>query len=436
LIQITLLGQGLTLAPPRGGLREVPLPQLGAAEEAVVAQVRAAEDRLRDAIAGRAGTGDLASAYGALAQLFHAYELFDSAEPAYSNALRLAPRDARWPYLLGYLFQQTGRLDEALAQFAAARQLQPARREASARLGDVLLRMNRLREAREEFRDLLDVFPALARNGLGEVALREGRFEEAAGYFRGALERAPQATSIHYSLAMAYRGLGRLDQARAELEQRGPGGIRLGDPTIDALAGLIRGERLLVIQGRRALEAGDIHAAADSFTRAVAAAPDSTVARTNLATVLLQAGDSAKALDQLEAVVRLDPDDEDARINLVILLSDRSRFVDAVQMLNEANARSPQDIRTATTLARLLAAAPDRSVRDGPRALALAMKVYESEASPVHAETVALALTELRRCTEALEWMKRAVLAAEQAADAAEIGRLKGELKKYESGCH
>jgi hypothetical protein len=49
----------------------------------------------------------------------------------------------------------------------------------------------------------------------------------------------------------------------------------------------------------------------------------------------------------------------------------------------------------------------------------------------VHSETVALALAELGRCEEALSWMKRAVAEAEQANDAREAARLKGEIAKY-----
>lgn len=421
-----------TIPPPRAGLHAVPIPQLDTLEPAVVEQIRAAERHVRNAVAQRSGTSNVASAYGSIAVLFHAYEIFDSAEPAYLNAVRLAAGEPRWPYLLGYLYQQTGRFEEAMTQFVTVLQRQPERREASARLADVYLQVNRLRDAREQYRGLIDVFPAFARNGLGEVALREGRFEEAAGHFRAALERAPQATALHYSLAMAYRGLGRLDQARGELAQRGPAGIRVGDPTVDALADLVRGERLLVIQGRRALDAGDLRAAADLFAKAVSAVPDSIAARTNLASVLVQLGEPEKAIEQFDAAVRLNPADEESTIHLAILLSDRSRFADAIAVLTRAYARSPDAIRTTTTLARLLAAAPNPGVRDGAKALELAMRVYESAPAPVHGETVALALLELRRCPEALDWMRRAIATAQQSGDASEAARLKGELRRYE----
>jgi len=51
----------------------------------------------------------------------------------------------------------------------------------------------------------------------------------------------------------------------------------------------------------------------------------------------------------------------------------------------------------------------------------------------VHGETIALALAELGRCEEALSQMTRAIAEAEQANDASEAARLKGEMPKYES---
>jgi len=424
-----------SLAPPQSGLRTVPLPRLDNVEPPVAEQIRSAQREVDRAAADRTSNRELATAYGSLARLFHAYEIFDSAEASYLNAARLAPGESQWPYLLGYLYQQTGRWDEAEAQLSTAQRLQPDRREASARLADVSLRLNRLREARERFTALIDVFPALAQNGLGEVALRESRFNDAVGHFRAALDRVPQASSLHYSLAMAYRGLGRVEQAQAELERRGSGVIKLGDPAVDALAGLVRGERLLVIQGRRALEAGELRAAADWFGKAVTAAPTSTAARTDLAAVLLQLGDHNAAIEQFEAVLRIDPDDERTAINLALTLADRSRFADAVTVLNRAHERLPRSVVTATTLARILAAAPDRGVRDAPRALELAMRVYQEDPAAVHAETVALAMAAMSRCAEALEWMTRAVATAGQSADVAEVRRLSDELPKYRTGC-
>jgi tetratricopeptide (TPR) repeat protein len=456
------------LAPAREGLRAVPLPRLEGLEPAVSGQIREQQRSFDASIkGGRVSGNTLANAYGELGRLFHAYEFFDSAEMSYLNAARLAPGNVAWIHLLGYLYQQTGRLDDASERFEQAMRQQPDDRAAAVRLAQVYLGLNRLREARAQFESVVMLFPALARNGLGEIALRERRYDEAVEHFRAVLERVPEASSIHYSLAMAYRGLGRLDEARSHLKQRGAGGINVGDPIADGLQSLVRGERGLVARGRRAYEAGHYEEAAAAFAKAIESAPGSVTARVNLGLTHLQLGNSTEAVANLQAAFELapqdpdaarellrvllrfrrvddaigvlstsrslNPDDEETVVSLAILLADQNRFADAVALLDEDNRKFPGRTTTATTLARLLASSPDRATRNGPRALDLATSVYTAEPTPVHGETVALALAELGRCDEALMWMKRAVAEAEKRNDAAEATRLKGEMAKYET---
>ena len=430
-------------------------------------QIDQAERALQAAIAAKADGTVLAAAHGLVARTHHAYELFEQAETAYREAARLAPADAQWPHLLGYLYQQTGRLEDAVTMFGEALRLQPSNHAVSVRLGQAYLGLGRLRDARDTFERLRETFPALARQGLGDVALREGRYAAAAALFLDALTRVPQATALHYPLAMAYRGLGRLDDARTHLAQRGQGGIRIGDPIVDALQELVRGERGLVMQGRRAYESGQFAEAAAAFTRAVADAPGSATARFNLGLATLQLGDTAAAIGHLQAAFELDPgdaqhgrelarlllrsarqdeavavlrqvtavddNDEDSLVGLSLLLAGGARFGEAIALLDGSLRRHPERVTSATTLARLLAVTPDAALRNGQRALDLATTVYERAAEPAHAETVAMALAELGRCAEALAWLRRGMADAERAGDGNEVRRLTGELPRYEA---
>lgn len=433
----------------------------------VAAQLRVAEEAVAAALAGGRGDGALAEAYGGLGRISHAYEMFDRAEQAYLQAARLAPADAQWPHLLGYLYQQTGRLDAAAIRFADARRLQPANHAATVRLGQVYLGLGRTREARAAFEEVRDVFPALARQGLGEVALRDGDYAVAVRQLLGALERAPDADALHYPLAMAYRGQGRLDDARRHLDRRGPRGIRIGDPIVDALAPLVRGERGLVTQGRRAYEAGLFAEAAAAFARAAADAPASATARFNLGLATLQLGDTPAALGHLQAAFALDPadaqhgrelarllvragravdaidvlekvvaadeHDEDSLVGLSLLLAGASRYGDAIAVLDGAVRRHPAWVASTTTLARLLASVPDVTLRNGRRALDLATAVYDAAPVPAHAETVAMALAELNRCADAMTWLRRAIADADRVGDAGEAKRLTDEAVRYDS---
>jgi tetratricopeptide (TPR) repeat protein len=490
------------LAPMRSNLRPVPLPLTDALEPAVVEQLASARVVVERTSA--AGGRALAEAYGELAQILHVYELFDGAEAAYRNAILLASTDVRWPHLLGCLFAQTGRLDEAVERFEAVLRMQPSHREASAHLADVNLRLGRLAVAREQFQAIVEAFPAFANNGLGDIALREERFDEAIRRLTTVLERMPTATAVHYPLAMAYRGLGRLDDARRHLDLRGTGTVRVSDPLLDRIRTLVRGERALVLQGREFYEAGQFSEAAEAFRRATVAAPASATAHVNLGLALVQAGDRSSAIDAFRAAVAaapedvaahaslgallaetgrlsdaaehlraafdrapeavatrtllvrtlirlgrtedaltvlaraasLDPEDEGVTVDLAILLADRTRYREAIARLHDGYQRHPDRAATATTLARLLAAAPDRTVRDGRRALEIATAVHAAAPGPVHRETVALALAELGRCQEASEWMRKAIDEARRTNDVVAAVRLEAELPKYlGTGC-
>jgi tetratricopeptide (TPR) repeat protein len=455
------------IAPVRPGLVAVPLPPLDDLEPAVSDQMRTQRLTFESVVSrANASDRDLAAAYHSLGRFAHAYDFLDAAEAAYANAIRLAPRDAASLHLLGYLYQQTGRFDEALARYTDARGAAPNDAVVRARLAEVYLRVNRLAEARELFQELFEIFPALARAGLGEIALREGRFSEAVQQLQAALDRAPYATALHYSLGMAYRGLGRLEQARSHLARRGPTGVRPADPLVDSLMTLLRGERAQLMLGRRAFEAGQFEEARAAFSKALEAAPSSTDARVGLGMVLAQMGRDREAVeplleasrrgatDEVNSVLiglllklsRTDEafdvlsrtrsvvaDDEGTVLGVSILLADRGRFREAVDLLESAHSQFPDRVRTTTTLARMLAASPDRSLRDGPRALTLAMRTYESDRSAAHGETVAMALAELGRCSEAVTWMQRAVADAERERDTATAARLRNETPRYSS---
>ena len=426
-----------SLPAPRNGLRPVPLPRLDDLETTVVAQLRDAHQKAARALTATASSRDLAETYGSLGRLHHAYEFFESAEAAYANAAHLAPADARWSHLLGHLYTQTGRFDEAAAAFEAARRIGPDDRTLGVYLGEVYLSMNRLRDAREEFERASGSFPAAARRGLGEVALREGRYSEAVDHFRTVLERAPQATAVHYSLAMAYRGLGRLGDAESQLQLRGTGQVRPADPLIDDLASLVRGERASLMLGRRAYENGRYADAAAAFARALEAAPDSGAGHLGIGMSQAQLGDATGAAAHLRRAIERGAEvDEDVVLHVTLMLADRARFTDAIALADDAHGRFPERVRTATTLARFWAAAPDRSLRDGKRASALAMEIYDRDPSPAHAETVALALAELGRCDEAAMWIARAIAQADRESDRSEATRLRGEATRYQhEGC-
>lgn len=491
------------LNPPRKDLVVVRWPDLTNLEESVRDQVTG----LQQSLAGTAKVPGvsatvLSEAYGKLGQIYHAYRLIEPARDCYLNASLLAPKDFRWTYLVAKLDHQEGRFEEAIRRYRIARTLQPDYVAVPVNLGNIFLELNRLDEAKASFSAALELDknnPA-AHYGLGQVALATRSYTEAIRQFEATLAQVPSANRVHYSLAMAYRGLGDLEKVKAHLAQQGPVGVRVSDPLLDGLQDLVEGERVHLARGKLAFEAKRYAEAAEEFRKAVVARPDSVTARINLGATLSQLGDRTGAIEQLEEALSLEPDKVNAHYNLAILLAGQNshekaiahlqsalkiepndssarymlgrelmkvgrlddalaefsrvvqadpnnedalleqvkllhrkgEFKQALDILEKAHARFPQNGRTVIILAYILTTSPALELRNGARALDLAQRVYNATLSPNHGVLVVLALAELGRCREASDWKQRMIVAAEQQHYGALLAKLRTSLKLFE----
>lgn len=495
-----MIGTGLLLAlllalPEAGPVR---FPDLSGLESAVAGQLGEMQ-RLAAQVAN-------AGSYGDLGQAYLAYGFHDAAADCFQNASHLDPGNFRWPYLLGATEQAAGRLDASVVAFDKALALSPPPAEAAAghfHRGEIRLVQGRLDEADAALRTAL-AFPATAgaaRSLLGQVALARRDFRAAAEHLEAALAAVPEASRLHVPLAMAYRGLGERAKAEEHLAKAGAVGLRAPDPLLDGVAGLRVGERVAVMRGRVAAQAGRYQDAAGEFRRALAVRPESVEARVNLGSVLVPMGDRSGATEQFREALRLEPGNVTAHFNLGSLLADGGapeearvhleaavagrpddaearrllakvlrdggklpealaqyrravelapgdeaarlgeaetlvrlgRYAEARQRLDEALGLLPESGLLAHAAARLLAACPDTAVRDGERALKLALAVWQAQPAAFHAETVALAFAELGRCAEAVTWQRIAAGRAESESPARLAG-IRSALAAYEKG--
>ncbi len=357
------------LPPPRATLAPLHFPNLDALEPEVREQLLSFQSSLATLAKDPAITDvRLSEAYGLLGQIYHAYSLPSPALESYANAQRLAPRDFRWAYLLASLDQQQDRLEEAIHHYQIVCQLRPDYLPALVNLGNSHLRLNRLQEARASFTAALriDKNAAAALYGLGQIALAAKDYAVAVKYFKEALTQAPDANRLHYALAMAYRGLGDLERARAHLAQQGTVGVRIPDPVIDGLQDLIRGERVHLIRGRLAFESLRFAEAAGEFRKALAANPKSVSARVNLGSVLALTGDVKAAEDQFQETLRVEPRNAAAHYNLGLLLANQNRHDEAVFHLQVVVNLNPSDADAHYRLGRelLTAQRPDEALTE------------------------------------------------------------------------
>ncbi len=377
--------------PAQEGLTVVHLPDTSGMEPSVREHITAEQEALAAAIksAATAPAAKLAEAYGTMGGVYQAYALGAPAAECYLNASRLAPNDFRWAYLLGKLRQQAGAAEEAVAYYTAARKLRPDYAPALVSLGDVYLQLNRIEESEANFKAALaanENDPA-AHYGLGQAALSKRGYDEAARYFERALALAPGANRLHYALAMAYRGLGQSEKARAQLALSGPVGVRAADPLVDSLQSLVRGARLHLVRGKTALDARRFEEAAAEFRKAIAAEPESVPAHFNLGAALSQTGDLRGAVEQFEEALRLDPAHANAHYNLGLLLAQMNRHEEAIKHLQSAVKASPEDHGARFLLAQAL-------VKTGRNEEALAELSRVVQADPAN-EDALLALVKI-----------------------------------------
>ena len=311
-------------------LDPIPAPDLSRAEEVVRGHLGEARANLADTLAlaqspPGIAAADLAAAYGQTGGYYLAHKLWVAAEACYANAQRLDPDDPRWPYYLGYRYQQDAQPELAAAAYARALDLDPGLTAAQLRLGMLDLDLNRLDQA-------VPLLSAAAEDpglrgaalyGLGRAAQARRDPAAAVPLFEQALAEDPDASQIHYALAMAYRALGKLDEARAHLALRGDGESSIGDPLVDDLARLLSGARTLYYRGIEAMRAGHYAVAVAAFAEALELEPDNVNARVTLARARYLAGDQVGAARELRDALGRDPDHTLALFLLGALLEEQ-----------------------------------------------------------------------------------------------------------------
>ena len=252
--------------------------------------------------------------------------------------------------------------------------------------------------------------------GLDAAAV--GDWPEALARFRQALAPAPGDPMLNWYLGMTlHLSGGDPETALAYLAEA----ARL-DPALTA--------RVQLTIGAVREAAGRVEEAIGHYTLAASEASGGGEAHFRLAEALRRSGRAAASLAYYEQV----PDRRDARFGEVLALVKLGRYREARDRLLAGVDRHPWEPAFAIALARLLAAAPDDAIRDGPRALAMAQALAENLRTTAVAETMAMAHAELGQFTEAVRWQRLASSVAAGAGQAAAAQRMGANLARYLRG--
>jgi tetratricopeptide (TPR) repeat protein len=501
--------------PSPSPLTAVPAPKLLPIPQPTPSTDPAVQKQIEDswsefqAISEEKGVGEeeLANAYGQMGMVYHAYGFVDAAAVCYQNAHSLAPREFRWPYYLGRLYQDEGDNNHAIIYFKIAQQLRPDDLGCLVNLAETYQADGQADLAKGLFEKALTIDPsqAAAMAGLGEIAVSKGEFALAIRSLESALKLQPEATTLHYPLAIAYRKTGDITDALAHLQKKGAGKPTLPDPLMDKVTALKRGQRALWVEGNKALaegrypdaikayeemaaaadeadpvprihlgiamaQAGDLKGAIGQFQQVLRIAPRSAIAHYNLGVLSLELKSEDEARKQFNAAIDLDPGFKLAHFQLANLLMREGRFADAIShytqamelgldndfvrlmramalvrtrrfteakaQLDEAVSALPESTDLRLALARLLAACPDKSLRDGPRAIRLVDELLKSNPSPdlELLETYGMAMASVGKFKEAANLQRYMIDGLERMNRNDLVADLKINLGLYERG--
>lgn len=316
----------------------------------------------------------------------------------YERALALRPDDPRIQRNLGQALLSERRVDEAIAHFERALELRSRRDpkgespEIQVELGNAFLQKGDPAEAITRYRRALEMRPdyAAAHSNLGTALMKQGRRTEAIAAYRAALAQQPNDASTQNNLGNALLETGAVDEARTHFErakQLNPGAAQSADVYINS--------------GNAFMQKRDFASAVDSYRQALAIRANNPEAHSNLGTALLLDGRLAEAMREFETTLAL----------------------------------VPQSVPTLNNFARLLASAPDESLRDAPRAARLAQQAIDLSGGrdPASFRALALALAEQGQFAEAEHATDQAIsLAANANPMLADV--LRREKDAYRNG--
>jgi protein O-mannosyl-transferase len=319
---------------------------------------------------------------------------------------------------------ERGDVDAALPHALRAVEQKPRLAQLHNNVGNVWREMGNLEEARKAYQQAVALQQNLApaHYNLGLIALHDGRAHDAEQAFRAAVNARPEFVKARVNLSAVLLEKGEIVAAQEHL--RAAEAIRPNDPEVKTNLGNVY------------LRRGDVEMAVKLYQQAMSADPAYALARFNHAVVLLSRGELTTAISELERVVALEPAFTRARYELACAFLEAGAARDAVSQFDQAISVSPHDLDLHAQLAWLLSTWPGPDVRDGARALRLALRAVElgGGKSAMALRSLGAAHAECGEFLAAEAAAAHALALAEAGADTALIADLRAQITRYRAG--
>ncbi len=261
----------------------------------------------------------------------------------------------------------------------------------------------------------------MAENNYGLTLLGRSARSEALAHFQRAHQLAPGNGEIARNTGQCLLELQQPGTARPFLQQ-----------AVSADAHDAQARRDLA---RALLQLGQPEEALRNATEAVTVNPRDAKAHVVMASVLIRQGRAEEAIAHLETAISLKSDDVEAETQMANLLLQLGRRREASEILGRIVAQSPDDPDALKNYAWILATAPEDSLRDGSRAVALAERASEkAPQNPFIQATLAAAYAESGRFPEATRLAGQALAVAEASNLTSLSDLLHKEIGLFENG--
>ena len=331
---------------------------------------------------------------------------------------------ARIHYVLGGLLVNDDRDPDAIERYRRAIDLDPSLVDTRIKLGNAYARAKNFAAAMASYSAVLATHPdnpaALLKQAAALISLK--RDPEAAPLLEKLITLEPDHSEAMVRLAMIHERRGEIDRAIDLFRQASQLDLRLPE------AVQVRYQLANNLRRRGALEE-----ALAEYRWIVEADREFIPGLSSFARLLGQLGQfDASAAAHAEWVVK-EPGNFDARLGEVTALTFAGRHLEVKQRLEAGIAELIDNLVLKDILARHLAACPDHSVRDGARAVELALEVYQRVPSAESIETLAMAYAQAKRFEEAVEWQHQLLTKAQEAGDSAIVERVQGNLARYQA---
>ncbi|MCP3916205.1 MAG: tetratricopeptide repeat protein [bacterium] len=335
-------------------------PVLPTDPEGLEEEVRALVDEHLELVRKNPSDG---AAHGELGLVYEGNKLWAEAADSYALAEELDPGDPLWTYHRAIAVREGGQTAAALALLHGAVALQQ-NAAAQFRLGSWLLEAGNLDGAEGAFDRARLLVPQQPEPlvGLAEVHVARENFASARVFLEQAIEMDYDYRQAHYQLGLAYRGLGRMDDAQRELALGQNVDRRGFDKRFLRDAYAIRAEKHSYSYADRMahatslIQSGNNATAVEILEKLRADQPDDTNVLNNLASAYIEMGSFDRAVVHLKHILELDSSEFAAHLNLGYAYLGRKQLDLALSHADRAASLAPEVGRVHLVRARVLVA--------------------------------------------------------------------------------